>query len=148
MRIPGGADRTDRLGFPGAPAGRLPASRNEGGEQLLHPEVGRLVRLVAASLVATGLLAGGARPAWADDDDARAPASLASIDAALASVRRDYPGRVLKVELEHEDGGRGRWLYEVKVLTAAGQVVEIALDAVSLERLRVEGDRSRRSDRD
>ena len=106
-----------------------------------------LPRPVLPLLMALAL--GFGSPAMADDDDGpRSPPRVASIDALLATVQRDYPGRVLKVELEREDDGRGRWMYEVKVLTSTGNVVEIEIDAVSLERLRVEGDRSRRPDDD
>lgn len=113
---------------------------------MLHRIVGRLARLTALVLVAILLVVYQTR---ADDDDpARAPADVAPIDAALATAQRSYPGRVLKVELDREDEGPRRWVYEVKVLTSTGHVVEIELDAVSLEQLRVEGDRSRRSNND
>lgn len=113
---------------------------------MLQRIVGRLARLTALVLVAILLVVYQGRAD--DDDDNRAPANIASIDAALATARRAYPGRVLKVKLEREDDGPNRWVYEVKVLTSTGHVVEIELDAVSLAQLRVEGDPSRRPNDD
>ena len=43
----------------------------------------------------------------------------------LASIEAQYPGRILEVELEDEDG---LWLYEIEILTPAGRVLEIELD--------------------
>ncbi len=92
-----------------------------------------------------GALGVGSAP-WADDDDhARAPASVAALDDALAVVQRIHPGRILKVELESEDDGPVAWVYEVKLLTRAGHVLEVKLDAVSLEVVGVEGGRFRGS---
>jgi uncharacterized membrane protein YkoI len=54
-------------------------------------------------------------------------------------VRRDFPGRILSIELEEEEDAPSGWAYEVKVLAASGRVLEIELDSVSLERLAVEG---------
>ena len=86
---------------------------------------------------------------WADNDDyTKAPASIATLDDALAVVQRIHPGRILKVELESEDDGPAAWVYEVKLLTRAGHVLEVKLDAVSLEVVDVEGGRFRDSDDD
>lgn len=55
-------------------------------------------------------------------------------------IRRDFGGRVLKVELEqenHEDNLR--WIYEAKILTTNGHVLELYYDAQALELLDVEG---------
>lgn len=46
----------------------------------------------------------------------------------LEQQRRDRPGRVLEVELEHEDE---RMVYELELLDADGRVWEIYYDAVS-----------------
>lgn len=98
-------------------------------------------------LVAVSVVVGSASRAD-DDDHAKAPSNAASLDDALAAVQRAHPGRILKVELESEDDGPAAWIYEVKVLTGAGQVLEVKLDAVSLEVVGVEGGRFRRSDDD
>lgn len=94
-------------------------------------------------LVAASLFAGSVSRAD-DDDHAKAPRNVALLDDALAVVQRTHPGRVLKIELEHEDDGPAAWVYEVKVLTRAGNVLEVKLDAVSLELVGVEGGHSRR----
>ena len=95
------------------------------------------------------LLVAGVAALLADDDDhARVPPNTASLDAALAAVQRAHPGRVLKVELESEDDIPAGWVYEVKVLTSTGHVLEVELDAMSLELLSVEGGRSWHSDND
>ena len=104
-------------------------------------------RILIAMLVASAL--GFGSESWADDDDhAKAPASVVALDDALAVVQRIHPGRILKVELENEDDGPAAWVYEVKLLTRAGHVLEVKLDAVSLEVVRVEGGRFRESDDD
>lgn len=46
----------------------------------------------------------------------------------LAQQHKDYPGQVLEVELEREDG---RWVYELKVLQAGGQLLKLELEAQS-----------------
>ena len=43
----------------------------------------------------------------------------------LALIEARYPGRILEVELEDEDG---LWLYEIEILTPTGRVLEIELD--------------------
>lgn len=55
----------------------------------------------------------------------------------LDVAQRRVPGDVIEVELEHEDGG---WEYEVKVLTPAGLVRKITLDARSGAVLKVKDD--------
>jgi len=101
--------------------------------------------LALAVVLAVGL----SSPAMADEDDGRlpgrAPANIAPVDAAIQTLQHDYPGRVLKVELERESERPSRWVYEVKILTDTGHVVELELDAVTLERLEVEGGPSARS---
>ncbi len=97
-------------------------------------------RMLLATLVATAILPGPAALA-SDDDRAPTPAGIASLDDALAAVQRVHPGRVLKVELESEDDGPAAWVYEVKLLTRAGHVLEVELDAVSLDIVGVEGGR-------
>jgi uncharacterized membrane protein YkoI len=41
-------------------------------------------------------------------------------------VRRAFPGEIIKVELDEDDG---RFIYEFKVLKANGRLVEIEMDA-------------------
>ena len=46
---------------------------------------------------------------------------------------------MLKIELEHEDEGGVPWVYEVKLLTPQGDVLELAYDAATLELIGLEG---------
>ena len=54
----------------------------------------------------------------------------------IERVERDYPGQIVEVELERENG---RWEYEIKVLRAGGALVKIKLDARDGSVLRVKG---------
>ena len=111
--------------------------------EFCHP----IGRILLAMLVAGSVGVGSA--SLADDDDhGKAPANVASLDDALSAVQRIHPGRILKVELESEDEGPAAWVYEVKLLTQSGHVLEVKLDAVSLAVVGVEGGHSRDSDDD
>jgi uncharacterized membrane protein YkoI len=46
-------------------------------------------------------------------------------------------GDVIEVELEHEEEG---WQYEVKVLTAAGEVRKLVLDARNARVMKIKAD--------
>lgn len=79
------------------------------------------------------LLAAGTPIASADgrDDHERARAAVQAgemlpLPALLERLQRTHPGQVLELELEREDG---RWIYEVKLLQADGQLLKLAVDA-------------------
>lgn len=102
---------------------RLPALR--------HPlTLPRLAASLAAALLIGVAL--GMAPARADDDDhERARRAVESgqilpLRDVLARLERSYPGRVLEVELERDDG---LWLYEIKLLQADGRLLKLKLDA-------------------
>jgi len=84
----------------------------------------------------------GAGAARADSDDAAEAAvqqgAVAPPAALFERVADDFGGRILKLELEHEDEDRS-WIYEVKLLLADGQVIKVEYDAVTLEVLGVAG---------
>jgi len=71
-------------------------------------------------------------PAAADDDDhERAREALEAgevlpLTAILERLRSRYPGDVLEVELERNDG---RWLYEIKLLQPGGKLLKLEVDA-------------------
>ncbi len=67
-----------------------------------------------------------------------AVAGLASMEDLTARVRADFPGHILKIELEREDDAPSGMTYEVKVLDDDGRVTEIEFDARSLEVLDME----------
>ena len=73
------------------------------------------------------LLLGGTATA---DERSASDEGLAGIEALTEALREQQPGRLLKVELEHE---HGQILYEVKLLTDDGRVVKLKLDARTLQ---------------
>ena len=46
----------------------------------------------------------------------------------LERLQRDYPGRVLEVDLEREDG---RWIYEIRLVQADGRLLKLEVDAAT-----------------
>lgn len=46
----------------------------------------------------------------------------------LDKVERDYPGQVLKVEFEDDDG---RFIYEIRLLQNDGRLAKLKIDAVN-----------------
>ncbi len=100
---------------------------------------------VAVLIAATLSLAAFGLPARADGarENPRQFAEAGDIvplEQLLTRIRRDYEGRVLKVELEGEDRkGQVRWVYEVKVLTPEGSVLKLEYDATSMELLEMKG---------
>jgi len=78
----------------------------------------------------------------ADDDYIEAKrlrdvGEILSLEEILKNVRRTYPGRILEVELENE---QGRIMYEVEILGDDSIVREVYIDARSGELLSAEED--------
>ncbi len=93
-------------------------------------------------LLALALLAAPIAPRADDDDDGRGLAfeELVPLEDVLARVRADFGGRVLKVEVEtRRRKGAVVPVYELKILTATGNVLKLYYDARTLELLRVKG---------
>ncbi len=110
----------------------------------------KLIAIVLAAALAAGVLAG---PAAGDDAEPvggdHAFVGVASLDDLLARVRADFPGRILKVELEDEhERGEEALVYEVKVLTAEGRVLKLEYNARTLDLLKVKGRRFREREHD
>lgn len=92
--------------------------------------------------IVASLLAGLALPtAQADDsgDHDRARAALQAgevlpLPRLLEQLQRTHPGQVLELELERDDG---RWIYEIKLLQADGQLLKLKLDAGTAQVLKV-----------
>ena len=87
----------------------------------------RLTLITALLLVVSTAQADDAR----DHDRAREALEAGEVmplPRILDRVERDYPGRVLEVELERDDG---RWIYELTVLPPSGRVFELKLDAAT-----------------
>lgn len=81
-------------------------------------------------------------PAVADDDHDQARAALLAgnirpLSDVLTVVEQQYPGRVIEVELEHEDA---RWVYEIKVLSPQGVLNKLEVNATDLS-VRAKGKR-------
>jgi uncharacterized membrane protein YkoI len=94
--------------------------------------------------LAAGLLfAAGAAMAAPEEDEfhkALRAHKIVSLQTLLAHVHRHFHARILRVELgrwHHQ--GRLRWIYEAKIMTPEGNVLEVAYDANSLELLEMEG---------
>jgi len=91
-------------------------------------------RLFGAALILCAVLytLGGPFAFGADDESdheiARSAVErgeLLPLSRILELVERDFPGRILEVDLERE---RGRLLYEIEVLREDGRVVELTYD--------------------
>lgn len=99
--------------------------------------------LLGGLLLAGALFSALAGTARADEDDhARAREALerGEILPLLTILQRatgHRPGEVVEVELERDDG---RWLYELKLLTPEGVLVEMELDAATGALLEFEQD--------
>jgi uncharacterized membrane protein YkoI len=107
----------------------------------------RRVQTIAAApasriAIATAVLLGLALASpWADgsDDHDRARAAVQAgqvlpLPTLLERLQRSHPGQVLELELEKDDG---RWIYELKLLQADGQLLKLKLDAASAQVLDV-----------
>lgn len=90
-------------------------------------------------VAALGLVLGGERiqPAHADDDDdeddrrmaarlARESGEIMGLAELMARVEQRYIGRIVKVELDREDG---RWVYEFRLLPPDGRTFKVELFA-------------------
>ncbi|KAA0676579.1 PepSY domain-containing protein [Roseomonas genomospecies 6] len=84
-----------------------------------------------------------ALPAAADDDrdHERAREALRSgralpLEAIVARAQADFPGDILDVEFEDDDG---QIVYEIKTITAEGRVLKLKYDAATGDLLRVRG---------
>ncbi len=84
-------------------------------------------------------------PVRADDDTDTARMAIQSGEIAplgelFSRLAKDAPGKVLKVELEHEGKSAPHpWIYEVKVLTPGGRVLKLEYDARDLSLLKLKG---------
>ena len=82
---------------------------------------------------------------FADSDSNRVQSALNSnsivgLEKVLEQAREQFPGRILKVELEEDDDASTGFVYELKILKRDGSVIEVEYDARTLKVLEVEGD--------
>lgn len=95
--------------------------------------------MLLAALVVLPVAAGGeAPPAPTDFDralDAVRAGEIRPLGEIIRRVEREFGGRAIETELETD---RGRWVYEIEILTADGRLFEIDVDAVTGETIEVE----------
>ena len=78
-----------------------------------------------------------------DDDDqerawqARKSGTVLPIEVILDRVLREFPGEILEIDFDDDDDG---YIYEIKVLTRRGIVLEIEVDAATGQILDIEED--------
>lgn len=97
--------------------------------------------LLSLVLLAAALPAAAVAGDDGDHDHERAREAFRSgralpLEAILARAQADFPGDVLDVEFEEDDG---RIVYEIKTITAEGRVLKLKYDAATGELLRVRG---------
>jgi uncharacterized membrane protein YkoI len=96
----------------------------------------RRVLAVVCLLVATGA-------AFADDDDhdvarrALAEGKIRPLAEIMAQVQSQVPGEIIKVELKSK---KAAYIYEFKMLTPAGEIKELKVDATTATILKIEND--------
>jgi uncharacterized membrane protein YkoI len=95
-------------------------------------------------LIAAGPLVVGAAAAWADEDDdhdrameALRQGRVRPLAEILAEVEQDLGGQVVGVEFDDEEGV---YVYEFRVVTDAGRLKEVYVDATSGRILKLEDD--------
>ncbi|NML18554.1 PepSY domain-containing protein [Azohydromonas caseinilytica] len=93
----------------------------------------RAARLLAACALGTALLAHAGAGDHESARDAVQSGQALALPVLLERLQRTYPGQVLELELERDDG---RWVYQVKLLQPGGQVVKLAVDARTAEVLK------------
>ena len=90
------------------------------------------------ALLLSGLALSASRAGDHDDHDrARAAVQAGQVlplATLLQRLERSHPGQVLELELERDDG---RWIYEIKLLQADGQLLKLELDAGTAQVLKV-----------
>lgn len=103
--------------------------------------------MFGVALAAGLLMAAGPGMADSDEDEfhkALKAHKIVSLQQLLAHVHRDFHARILKVNLAQvRHRGQLRWIYEAKIMTPEGNVLELEYDANSLELLELEGEHGR-----
>ena len=98
-----------------------------------------LERAIVGLLAGLGVLPVGALADTKEGDHERARAAVQAgeimpLTELLERLQRSHPGQVLELELEHEGG---RWIYEVRLLQADGQLLKLEFDARTARLLEV-----------
>jgi uncharacterized membrane protein YkoI len=126
------------------PRDRLLSGRCQAAVRILWPmDMTKLIRTHRYLLPLLLVLAPAVAQAGDDDHDhveAREllrRGEILPLPRILDAARERVPGDVIEVELEREDDG---WEYEVKVLTEAGRVRKLYIDAGTAKVLKVKDD--------
>lgn len=103
---------------------------------------------VLTALLLTGLTLPAARASdTRDHERARAAVQAGQVlplPTLLERLQRTHPGQVLELELERDDG---RWVYELKLLQANGQLLKLEVDAATGQVLQVKRKEDRNPNR-
>ncbi|MDO9092129.1 MAG: PepSY domain-containing protein [Rubrivivax sp.] len=94
-------------------------------------------RFALWAVLATALALPAAQASERDHERARAAVQAGEVlplATLLERLQRTHPGQVLELELERDNG---RWIYEVKLLQANGQLMKLELDASTAQVLQV-----------
>ena len=109
---------------------------------MLGPKV-RAMRHALPLILAAALVATGHGSSFAGDDDhlvarrALEEGRVLPLTEVLAKVKAKVPGKVIEVELELEDGVL---VYEFKIVTPGGRLMEVEADAATGKIQKVEDD--------
>ncbi len=104
--------------------------------------------LLAGGLGAALLPMGASYGGESDHEQARhalEAGEILSLRTVMDQVERDYPGQIVKIEFERDDG---IWLYEIKVLQSGGKLVKLKIDARDGTVLKIRGPDMRHKERD
>lgn len=100
-----------------------------------------LCLLAAADAAVADRKGGRDRDRYDDDQErawqARRSGEILPLDTILNNVLRAYPGELLKIEFDDDDG---ELIYEIKILTRRGIVLEMEIDARTGRILEIEED--------
>lgn len=70
---------------------------------------------------------------------------ILSLRTVMDQVERDYPGQIVKIEFERDDG---MWVYEIKVLQRGGKLIKLKIDARNGMVLKIKGPETKHKGRD
>ena len=118
-----------------------------------HCQIGLKSLVVVLMMGALGMLAAPALADEKDQDRARAAmlrGEVAPLAKALIAIEKSFKGDVIEVELEEEDkfGIGPTLIYEIKLLTPEGNVLQLKVNAKTLEILDVDGNDTEKYSRD
>ncbi|WP_447970242.1 PepSY domain-containing protein [Nitrospira sp. M1] len=100
-----------------------------------------ILTLITWTIVLTVGLGWSVLPAYAEDKTLpyeQLKTEFAPIQQLLTRINQEFDGIILEIELEDDDA---HWIYEVKLLTPQGNVLEVEYDAKSMDLLNVKGRR-------